>query len=129
MGLSSSHASDSRTWTDHSTPRFSRTAATADNLDLGSHGSPDHPWLPLPRDSCHHRNPRRRARNSEVIEVADEGARTEFVEVNGQHVGYVSREGESLAAVWVDVSADGIDQVCFVVNPAKLAPLAAAHGV
>lgn len=64
-----------------------------------------------------------------MIEVADEGARTEFVEVNGQHVGYVSREGESLAAVWVDVSADGIDQVCFVVNPAKLAPLAAAHGV
>jgi hypothetical protein len=24
-------------------------------------------------------------------------------------------------------SADDIDQVCFVVNPAKLAPLAAAH--
>lgn len=64
-----------------------------------------------------------------MIEVADEGARTELVEVNGQHVAYVSREGEPLAAVWVAASTDGIDQVCFVVNPAKLAPLAAAHGV
>jgi hypothetical protein len=68
-----SHASDSRTWTDHSTPRFIRTAVTVDNLDLGSHGSPDHPRLPLSRDSCHDRNLLERARSSEVIEVAGGG--------------------------------------------------------
>lgn len=61
-----------------------------------------------------------------MIEVANEGARTELV---GQHVAYVSREGEPPTVVWVDASTYGIDQVRFVVNPAKLAPLAAAHGV
>ncbi|WP_255638239.1 sigma factor [Amycolatopsis sp. DSM 110486] len=51
---------------------------------------------------------------------------TSVVAANGQHVVLVSRAGEPLAACWVDASPLGIDQVCFVVNPAKLARLAAA---
>ncbi|MFI5610164.1 RNA polymerase sigma factor SigJ [Amycolatopsis sp. NPDC051903] len=63
-----------------------------------------------------------------TVGIYGQQVQTEFVEANGQHVVYVSRAGEPLAAVWVDASPEGIDQVCFVVNPAKLAPLAAAHG-
>ncbi|MEU4673215.1 nuclear transport factor 2 family protein [Amycolatopsis sp. NPDC023774] len=61
-----------------------------------------------------------------AVGIHGQQADTSVVTANGQHVVLVSRDGEPLAACWVDASPRGIDQVFFVVNPAKLARLAAA---
>lgn len=65
---------------------------------------------------------------SRAVAIHGQDVRTELVEANGQHIAYVTGEGEPLAAAWAEASAEGIDQVCFVVNPAKLVALAAAQG-
>ncbi|MEW2505850.1 RNA polymerase sigma factor SigJ [Amycolatopsis sp. NPDC047767] len=61
-----------------------------------------------------------------TVGIHGQQVETSVVAANGQHVVLVTRAGEPLAACWVEASPRGIDQVCFVVNPAKLTRLAAA---
>ncbi|MEV6283971.1 RNA polymerase sigma factor SigJ [Kribbella sp. NPDC051770] len=61
-----------------------------------------------------------------TVAIYGQGADVRLVEANGQYVVLVSKGGEPIAACWVDASADGIDRVCMLMNPAKLATLAAA---
>jgi RNA polymerase sigma-70 factor (ECF subfamily) len=53
------------------------------------------------------------------------GADVSFVEVNGQAAVVARRDGEAFALVTVIASAEGIDQVLWQLNPAKLASFAA----
>jgi RNA polymerase sigma-70 factor (TIGR02957 family) len=53
------------------------------------------------------------------------GADLSFVEVNGQAAVVARRDGEAFALVTVIASAEGIDQVLWQLNPAKLASFAA----
>lgn len=55
-------------------------------------------------------------------------AQVALVEANGQNVVLVSRAGRPVAVCWVDASADGIQEVCMLLNPTKLAALASVAG-
>ncbi|WP_326837427.1 RNA polymerase sigma factor SigJ [Amycolatopsis rhabdoformis] len=61
-----------------------------------------------------------------TVAIYGQNTTTTVVAANGQHVVLVSRDGEPLAACWIEASPEGIDEVCVLVNPAKLARLAAA---
>ncbi|GGW98324.1 RNA polymerase sigma24 factor [Streptomyces malachitofuscus] len=49
-------------------------------------------------------------------------ARTRWVEANGRPAVLVSVDGDAVALLSVDVSADGIDRIMWVMNPEKLSP-------
>ncbi|WUW20470.1 RNA polymerase sigma-70 factor [Streptomyces sp. NBC_01463] len=53
-------------------------------------------------------------------------AQVRWVEANGQQAALVSVGGEPVALLSLDVSAEGIDRIMWVMNPAKLAPYAAS---
>jgi len=53
------------------------------------------------------------------------GAELRWAELNGATAAVVHRDGALFAAVTISASADGIDQVLWLMNPAKLAPVAA----
>jgi RNA polymerase sigma-70 factor (ECF subfamily) len=58
------------------------------------------------------------------------GAEVGWMQVNGQPSLLVSRDGAAVALVALSASAEGVDRLYFVMNPAKLASLApAATGV
>ncbi|MCR6483693.1 sigma-70 family RNA polymerase sigma factor [Amycolatopsis sp. OK19-0408] len=61
-----------------------------------------------------------------TVQIHGRDAEVEVVEANGQAVALVFRGETPLAACWVDATAAGIDRICLVVNPAKLATLRAA---
>ncbi|MGP4017504.1 RNA polymerase sigma factor SigJ [Saccharopolyspora sp. 5N708] len=63
-----------------------------------------------------------------AVGIHGRDADTALVEANGQNVVFVSRAGKPVAVCWVDASPEGIHEVCLVVNPTKLATLAAAAG-
>ncbi|MEU2159904.1 RNA polymerase sigma-70 factor [Streptomyces chengbuensis] len=54
------------------------------------------------------------------------GAEVRWVEANGLPAVLVSSDGNAFALLSVDVSADGIEQIMWVMNPAKLAPFVAS---
>ncbi|MEI5009543.1 RNA polymerase sigma-70 factor [Streptomyces sp. NPDC087659] len=54
------------------------------------------------------------------------GAEVRWVEANGLPAVLVSSDGNAFALLSVDVSPDGIEQIMWVMNPAKLAPFAAS---
>ncbi len=53
------------------------------------------------------------------------GATISWVEANGNPAAFLSREGKAYALVSIDVSAEGIAQILWVINPAKLAAISA----
>ncbi|MFF1834506.1 RNA polymerase sigma-70 factor [Streptomyces sp. NPDC058231] len=53
------------------------------------------------------------------------GATVEPVETNGRAAACLSRDGNVFAVVTVDVTAEGIDRVLWMMNPSKLAAMAA----
>lgn len=55
-------------------------------------------------------------------------ARTRWVEANGGPAVLVSVDGKAVALLSVDVSADGIHRILWVMNPDKLAPFVASLG-
>ncbi|MET7991758.1 RNA polymerase sigma factor SigJ [Amycolatopsis sp. NPDC005232] len=61
-----------------------------------------------------------------TIATHSRDARTTVVEANGQEIVLVSLAREPIAACWVEATSSGIDEVCLVVNPAKLAALTTA---
>ncbi|WP_051761844.1 RNA polymerase sigma-70 factor [Microbispora rosea] len=54
------------------------------------------------------------------------GAEVEWADVNGQAAALLRHDGELFAVVTVDASDEGIDQVLWLMNPAKIGPLSAA---
>ncbi|AVH60614.1 MULTISPECIES: RNA polymerase sigma-70 factor [Streptomyces] len=56
------------------------------------------------------------------------GTDSRWVEANGQPAVLVSYGGNPLALLSIDVSAEGIDQLMWVMNPAKLSPYVASLG-
>ncbi|MER7818225.1 RNA polymerase sigma-70 factor [Streptomyces sp. NPDC096153] len=54
------------------------------------------------------------------------GAEVRWVEANGLPAVLVSSDGNAFALLSVDVSADGIEQIMWVMNPAKLSPFVAS---
>ncbi|MEU2495018.1 RNA polymerase sigma-70 factor [Streptomyces sp. NPDC007883] len=54
------------------------------------------------------------------------GAEVRWVEANGLPAVLVSSDGNAFTLLSVDVSADGIEQIMWVMNPAKLAPFVAS---
>jgi RNA polymerase sigma-70 factor (ECF subfamily) len=53
------------------------------------------------------------------------GVEVQFGTANGQSVAMLERDGEVFAVLSVTASADGIDQVLWMMNPAKLTALPA----
>ncbi len=53
-------------------------------------------------------------------------SRTRWVEANGRPAVLVSVDGDPMALLSIDVSADGIDRIMWVMNPAKLSPYVAS---
>ncbi|MET8174688.1 hypothetical protein ABZV21_20085 [Streptomyces clavifer] len=49
-----------------------------------------------------------------------------MVEANGRPAVLVTSEGNAVALLCVDVSAEGIDRIMWVMNQAKLAPYVAS---
>jgi hypothetical protein len=49
------------------------------------------------------------------------GVEVSWVHVNGQHAALLARDGVPFTVVTVTASADGIDQVLWMLNPGKLA--------
>jgi hypothetical protein len=52
-----------------------------------------------------------------------------WIEANGNVAALVSREGRAYALVSADISGAEIEQVMWVMNPAKLASISAGNGV
>jgi RNA polymerase sigma-70 factor, ECF subfamily len=57
------------------------------------------------------------------------GATVTWIEANGNVAALVSREGRAYALVSADISGAEIEQVMWVMNPAKLASISAGNGV
>jgi RNA polymerase sigma-70 factor (ECF subfamily) len=55
-------------------------------------------------------------------------ARLTWIEANGQPSVLISRDGAVVALATIDASAQGIDQILWVMNPAKLAAISSAGG-
>jgi RNA polymerase sigma-70 factor (ECF subfamily) len=63
-----------------------------------------------------------------TVDIHGKDAEVEIVEANGQPIAVVHRSGAPVAACWIDATSAGIDRICLVTNPAKLAALAAVIG-
>ncbi|MEU8632581.1 RNA polymerase sigma factor SigJ [Amycolatopsis sp. NPDC048633] len=61
-----------------------------------------------------------------TIDIHGKDAEVKIVEANEQPIVVVLRSGTPVAACWVDATSEGIDRICMVTNPEKLAALAAA---
>lgn len=55
------------------------------------------------------------------------GTTVSYVEVNGHPAGLITRDGKPVTVVSVSSTADGIDQILWVMNPDKLARLSTTH--
>jgi RNA polymerase sigma-70 factor (ECF subfamily) len=55
------------------------------------------------------------------------GVTLSWLEVNNQPAVLITRDGAAIALAIIEASADGIDQIIWIMNPAKLAAITASH--